>query len=135
MLSLETIGYYSARPHSQHYPFPLDMLYPDRGDFIAFVGMTSSRGFVRHTVGAFRETAHFPSVGGTAPGFLQGIDWSDHWSFAQVGVPALMVTDTALFRYRYYHTTRDTPDKVDYARVARLVVALNATLLRFEVLE
>ena len=46
-----------------------------------------------------------------------------------------MVTDTALFRYRYYHTTRDTPDKVDYARVARLVVALNATLLRFEVLE
>jgi Zn-dependent M28 family amino/carboxypeptidase len=128
MLALETIGYYSVQPHSQHYPFPLDMLYPDKGNFIAFVGMTSSRSFVRHAVGAFREKARFPSIGGTAPGFLQGIDWSDHWSFAQVGVPALMVTDTALFRYRYYHTTRDTPDKVDYDRVARVVKSLDDTL-------
>ena len=125
MLALETIGYYSDRPHSQRYPFPLDMLYPDKGNFIAFVGMTSSRGFVRKTTGAFRETARFPSVGGSAPGFLQGIDWSDHWSFAQVGVPALMVTDTAVFRYRFYHTVNDTPDKVDYDRLARVVTGLN----------
>jgi hypothetical protein len=128
MLALETIGYYSDRPHSQHYPFPLDTRYPDTGNFIAFVGMTSSRGFVRHTVGAFRETARFPSVGGTAPGFLQGIDWSDHWSFAQVGIPALMVTDTALFRYRFYHTLGDTPDKVDYDRLARVVTGLGAVV-------
>lgn len=128
MLALETIGYYSVQPHSQHYPFPLDMLYPDKGDFIAFVGMTSSRGFVRKTTGAFRQTAHFPSVGGSAPGFLQGIDWSDHWSFAQVGVPALMVTDTAVFRYRFYHTVNDTPDKVDYDRLARLVTDLESAM-------
>ncbi len=128
MLALETIGYYTDRPHSQRYPFPLDMLYPDRGNFIAFVGMTSSRSFVRKTTGAFRETARFPSVGGSAPGFLQGIDWSDHWSFAQVGVPALMVTDTAVFRYRFYHTANDTPDKVDYDRLARLVTDLGSVL-------
>jgi len=128
MLALETIGYYSERPHSQRYPFPLDMLYPNKGNFIAFVGMTSSRGFVRKTTGAFRETARFPSVGGSAPGFLQGIDWSDHWSFAQVGVPALMVTDTAIFRYRFYHTVNDTPDKVDYDRLARVVTDLGTVL-------
>ncbi|MDB5673441.1 MAG: hypothetical protein JWM65_423 [Sphingomonas bacterium] len=128
MLALETIGYYSDRPHSQRYPFPLDMLYPDKGNFIAFVGMTSSRGFVRKTTGAFRETARFPSVGGSAPGFLQGIDWSDHWSFAQIGVPALMVTDTAVFRYRFYHTVNDTPDKVDYDRLARVVTGLNEVI-------
>jgi hypothetical protein len=128
MLALETIGYYSDRPHSQRYPFPLDLLYPDKGNFIAFVGMTSSRGFVRKTTGAFRETARFPSVGGSAPGFLQGIDWSDHWSFAQVGVPALMVTDTAVFRYRFYHTVNDTPDKVDYDRLARVVTGLNEVI-------
>ncbi|HSI17320.1 MAG TPA: M28 family peptidase, partial [Sphingomonas sp.] len=128
MLALETIGYYSDRPHSQRYPFPLDMLYPDRGNFIAFVGMTSSRGFVRKTTGAFRDTARFPSVGGSAPGFLQGIDWSDHWSFAQTGVPALMITDTAVFRYRFYHTANDTPDKVDYDRLARVVTDLDSVI-------
>jgi Zn-dependent M28 family amino/carboxypeptidase len=128
MLALETIGYYSDRPHSQRYPFPLDMLYPDRGNFIAFVGMTSSRGFVRKATGAFREKARFPSVGGSAPGFLQGIDWSDHWSFAQVGMPALMVTDTAVFRYRFYHTVDDTPDKVDYDRLARVVTGLDPVI-------
>ncbi|CAN5359983.1 M28 family metallopeptidase [soil metagenome] len=128
MLALETMGYYSDRPHSQRYPFPLDMMYPDTGNFIAFAGMTGSRGFVRKTTAAFRATAAFPSVGGSAPGFLQGIDWSDHWSFAQVGVPALMVTDTALFRYRFYHTLNDTPDRVDYDRLARVVTGLGAVI-------
>jgi hypothetical protein len=128
MLALETIGCYSDRPHSQRYPFPLDMLYPGKGNFIAFVGMASSRGFVRKTTRAFRDAARFPSVGGSAPGVLQGIDWSDHWSFAQVDVPALMVTDTAIFRYRFYHMAGDTPEKVDYDRLARVVTGLGVVI-------
>ena len=128
MWSLETLGYYSRAPHSQHYPFPLGMLYPETGDFVAFVGNVSSRPLVRKTVAAFRAHAAFPSVGGAAPGFVQGIDWSDHWAFEQVGVPALMITDTAPFRYPHYHTTRDTPDKLDYARLARLVTGLEAMI-------
>jgi len=124
MLCLETLGYYSDQPRSQHYPAPLDILYPSTGNFVAFVGLTSSRNFVRKTVGAFRSQAAFPSVGGTAPGFITGIDWSDHWSFEQVGIPAVMITDTAPFRYPWYHTSGDTPDKVDYARLARVVSGL-----------
>lgn len=95
---------------------------------MAFVGLTASRGFVRRTVGAFRALAPFPSVGGTAPGFIQGIDWSDHWSFAKMGMPALMVTDTAPFRYPYYHGPADTPDKLDYPRLARLVSGLEQVI-------
>lgn len=124
MLSLETIGWFSDTPGSQHYPFPLSALYPDTGNFVAFVGTTWSRSWVRRVTGAFRETAQFPSVGGTAPGFVTGIDWSDHWSFEQAGIPAVMVTDTATFRYPWYHTTEDTPDKVDYQRLARIVAGL-----------
>ena len=124
MMSLETIGYYSDAPGSQHYPPPLGLLYPKTGNFIAFVGLTSSRAFVRKTVAAFRAAAPFPSVGGTAPAAVPGIDWSDHWSFEQVGIPALMATDTAPFRYPYYHTPSDTPDKIDYERLARVVSGL-----------
>jgi hypothetical protein len=75
-------------------------------------------------VASFRALAPFPSVGGTAPGLIPGIDWSDHWSFGRVGIPALMATDTALFRYPHYHTPADTPDKVDYERLARVVSGL-----------
>jgi hypothetical protein len=128
MFSLETLGFYRDEPGSQHYPFPLGALYPDTGNFVAFVGTVSSRPLVRRAVGEFRAVAQFPSVGGTAPGIVQGIDWSDHWSFGQIGVPALMITDTAPFRYPHYHTLKDTPDKLDYARLARVTAALERML-------
>jgi len=128
MFSLETLGYYSDQPGSQRYPAPLNLLYPDTGNFVAFVGMTGSRPLVRKSVALFRALARFPSQGGSAPGWVSGIDWSDHWSFAQFGVPAVMVTDTAPFRYGYYHTRQDTPDRVDYTRLARVVSGLAAMI-------
>lgn len=79
MISLESIGYYSDQVGSQNYPFPLSLRYPDTGNFIAFVGDLSSRDFLRETISGFRSNARIPSVGGTAPALVQGIDWSDHW--------------------------------------------------------
>ena len=64
------------------------------------------------------------AVSGAAAGFIPGIYWADHWSFEQVGIPALMVTDSAPFRYPYYHSSEDTPDKLDYERLARVVSGL-----------
>jgi len=124
MLSLETIGWFSDERGSQKYPPPLSLFYPGRGDFIAFVGNLSSRKLVRRAVGAFRAGARFPSEGGAFPAFLPGIGWSDHWAFWQEGYPALMVTDTAPFRYPHYHLPKDTPDKVDAGRCARVVAGL-----------
>jgi Zn-dependent M28 family amino/carboxypeptidase len=125
MFSLETIGYYSERPGSQRYPFPLNLFYPERGDFLAFVANLASRGLLHETIGAFRAAARFPSDGVAAPAFIPGIDWSDQWSFWAHGIPALMITDTALYRYPYYHLATDTPDKLDYDRLARVVAGLD----------
>lgn len=124
MLSLETIGFYSDAPRSQRYPFPVGLFYPSRGDFIAFVSRTRHVGLVRRCTGVFRRHAEFPSEGAALPGALPGVDWSDHWAFWQAGYPALMVTDTAPFRYAHYHTDEDTPDKLDYDRLARVVSGL-----------
>ncbi len=124
MLSLETIGYYSDAKGSQQYPFPFSLFYPDTGNFIGFVGNTGSRSFVRNVVRLFRERAQFPSEGAAPPGFVQGVGWSDHWAFWQCGYPGLMVTDTAPFRYPYYHDLRDTPDQIDYDRTTRVVAGL-----------
>ncbi len=124
MLSLETIGYYTDEPKSQQYPFPLNLVYPDTGNFIGFVGNVASRALVRRAVATFRRRAQFPSEGGAVPGYVSGVGWSDHWAFWQEGYPAIMVTDTAPFRYPYYHTNEDTPDKLTYDRFARVVEGL-----------
>ena len=126
MLSLETIGYYSDQPGSQKFNdlAPLRLLYPDTGNFIAFVADVKSGPLAQKVVGKFRETTKFPAHGCALFGFLEGIGWSDHWSFWEKGYPALMVTDTAPFRYPHYHKKEDTPDKIDFERTARVVAGL-----------
>jgi hypothetical protein len=130
MLSLETIGYYDSAQGSQKYPFPVGIFYPSRGDFIGFVSNTRNAPLVRRCLETFRRHTAFPSEGGALPGFLPGVGWSDHWAFWQQGYPALMITDTAPFRYPYYHTASDTPDKLDYERMARVLTGLHVVLDR-----
>ena len=128
MISLETIGWFSDQPGSQRYPPPFGLMYPGEGNFVAFVGMMGSREFLHAVIASFRRNAAFPTVGGVAPGFIPGIAWSDHWSFEEFGFPALMITDTAPFRYPHYHEPTDTPDKVDTAKLARVTRGLERVL-------
>jgi Zn-dependent M28 family amino/carboxypeptidase len=121
MIALETIGYYSEQSNSQKYPFPFNFIYPSTGNFIGFVSNLSSRALLHTVIASFRKNCKFPSQGGAIPEIIPGINWSDHWSFWQQGYPAIMVTDTAVFRYPYYHSPNDTPDKIDYDRLTRVV--------------
>lgn len=124
MLSLESIGYYRDQPGSQHYLFPLGFFYPRTGNFIAFVSNLASRRLLRHCVGAFRNSAAMPAQAAALPWFVPGVFWSDHWPFWKMGYPALMVTDTALFRNPNYHTPQDRPETLDYQRMAQVVAGL-----------
>jgi Zn-dependent M28 family amino/carboxypeptidase len=124
MISVETIGHYSEHSGSQRYPLGFSLLYPRTANFIAFVGNVSSRRLVRRSIQSFRRATAFPSEGAAVPGWVTGVGWSDHWSFWQEGYPAIMVTDTALFRYPHYHAPTDTPDRIDYDRTSRVVSGL-----------
>ncbi len=129
MITPETIGYYSNEPDSQKYPPPFNLCYPSTGNFVAFVGNVNSGKLIRQCVKSFRKHTKFPSEGGSIPHFIQGVGWSDHWSFWQEGYPALMVTDTAPFRYEHYHSTEDTIDKICFDEFARVVVGLEKVIL------
>ncbi len=131
MLSLETLGYYAEARGSQRYPFPLGLLYPSVGNFVGFVANSGSRNLLFRAIGTFRADSSFPSEGGALNESLPGVGWSDHWSFWQSGYPALEITDTAIFRYPYYHTARDTPEKVDFDRLARVTMALTSVVEDF----
>jgi hypothetical protein len=124
MLSLETIGCFTDAPDTQKYPPPLGAFYPSQGNFIAFVGNVSSRALVRRCVKTFRAAAAFPSEGAALPSFLPGVGWSDHESFWEHGYSAVMVTDTAPFRFPHYHLRSDTPDTIDFERCARVVAGV-----------
>jgi len=128
MLSLETIGWYSDAQGSQRYPFPFNLLYPSTGDFVGFVANPRSRNLLHRVIGSFRRHAAFPSEGAVGLESIAGVGWSDQWAYWKFGWPAVMVTDTAPFRYPHYHTLRDTPDKLDYDGLARVVLGLEGVV-------
>ena len=124
MVSLEMLGCYSDEPGSQSYPMPLRFFYPDRGNFIAFVANLRSRKPLHRLVAAFRAHSDFPAESLATFEFIPGVAWSDQLSFWREGYPGLMVTDTAFYRYAYYHTALDTPEKLNYPAMARVVLGL-----------
>ncbi len=128
MLSLETMGYYSDEPGTQKYPFPLNLVYPSSGNFIGFIGNIKSGDLVRDAIASFRRHVQFPSEGAALPAQIPGVGWSDQWSFWQEGYPGIMVTDTAPYRYPYYHTAQDTADKINFDRLARVVAGLEKVI-------
>lgn len=128
MLSLETMGFFSDEDESQKYPAAFELFYPSRGNFLGFIGNLDSRSLVRKSVGTFREHAKLPAEGAALFESIPGVGWSDHASFWAEGVPAVMVTDTAIFRYPHYHRSSDTPDQVDFDRLTLAVDGLDAVV-------
>lgn len=124
MASLETIGCYCSEPGSQSYPPLFGRFYPDRGNFIGIVSDFWSRGAMRRLVDAFRAHSDFPLQSASTFRFIPGVSWSDHRSFWRAGYRAVMITDTALYRYRHYHARSDTPDKLAYPGLARVTLGL-----------
>ena len=124
MISLEMLGYYLDEPGSQAYPPLFRYFHPDKGNFIAFVSNFGSLRQLRHAARTFRRQSDFPLETAAAFSWIPGIAWSDHLSFWRAGYKAFMCTDTAFFRNPYYHSAEDTPEKLDYVRLARLTDAL-----------
>lgn len=129
MICLETMGYYSDEPDSQSLPHALfKAVYPTTGNFIAFISNFHSRHFLGRSARAFEAGVEFPFECVVLPQFIAGVDFSDQHAFWQRGYPAFMVTDTAFYRYPHYHELQDTADKVDCARLARVVAGLTHTI-------
>ncbi|HEY8227208.1 MAG TPA: M28 family peptidase [Pyrinomonadaceae bacterium] len=122
MLSLEMIGYFSDATGSQHFPTPLfAWLYPNQGNFIAVAGRLREGLLVRRVKAAMRGGSRLPVYSINAPTLVAGIDFSDQLNYWQAGYPAVMITDTAFYRNPNYHSPGDTPEKLDYKRMAMVV--------------
>lgn len=128
-VSLDTLGYYADRDGSQSFPWKaMRAYYPRSGNFVAIVGDAGAGDAIARVKRGMRSVGTIPvySFRGVANPLRD--DSSDHRSFAELGIPAVWVTDTASMRNPYYRTEDDTPATLDYSRLARLVEALHGVL-------
>ncbi|MTJ06807.1 M28 family peptidase [Anabaena sp. UHCC 0204] len=115
MISLEMLGYRDSTPGSQKYPFPLELFYPNRGDFIALIGNWRTWGDLI-SLSRSIDKAGVPSQWLPAPNrglLVPQTRLSDHAPFWDQGYPAMMITDTAFMRNPHYHQPSDTIATLD----------------------
>lgn len=130
MIALDTIGYFNDAPGSQRFPHPvLSLFYPSRADFIAVVGRVGQGALVRQVKKAMQRVTYLDVYSINTPARLGGIDFSDHRSYWAHGYRAVMITDTASYRNDRYQTPRDTPDTLDYERMAQVVRAVHRAVV------
>ncbi|MFI4915922.1 MAG: M20/M25/M40 family metallo-hydrolase [Phycisphaerales bacterium JB060] len=124
-ISLEMLGYYSDEPGSQRSPLPpMDGLeQPDRGDFLAILGVKRHQDFSRALMQAMLEAEPQAKVLPIDMFVVPPPDLmrSDHAEFLIRGWPGVMLTDTANFRNPHYHQASDTVDTIDKERFARAI--------------
>ena len=131
MICLEMIGYFSDVPNSQHFPSAiLQALYPATGNYIAVVGRLNDGLLVRRVKASMRAAAPLSVYSISAPSFIPGIDFSDQLNYWHAGYSAVMISDTAFYRNLNYHTHNDTPEKLDYKRMAMVVEGTFAAVMK-----
>jgi hypothetical protein len=129
MLSLEMIGYFTDAPDTQSFPLSfLRWFYPSQGNFIAVIGKIGQGSLTRRVKRAMRGASELPVYSLNAPVGVPGIDFSDHLNYWREGYQAAMITDTAFYRNSNYHSRADTPDTLDYKRMALVVQGVCAAI-------
>lgn len=130
VIVLEMIGYFTDKPGKQSYPMALlRLFYPNRGDYIGVVGSLGQTKLVRRVKWAMRGATGLPVRSISAPTAVPGVDFSDHRSYWAAGFQAVMITDTAFYRNKAYHTADDTPDRLDYGRMSKVVIGVYEAVL------
>ncbi len=130
---LESIGYFTDAPNSQNFPMPaMGFLYPDKGNFIGIVGRPQDMFLTRQIKTVMQNSISLPVYSVNAPSFIPGIDLSDHQSYWNENISAVMITDTAMYRNPTYHTAADTAEKLDFIRMAAVVQGVFAAIQSFE---
>ena len=133
LLNLEMVGFYSDKPNSQSYPIPgMSLIYPDKGNFIAVIGNTTNNEMVQMVEDTIASEGSLPVVSLVAPEQMKGVDFSDHLNYWERGLPAVMLTDSAFYRNKHYHTQYDTIEKLDFVKMKLLSDIISKGIISFD---
>lgn len=119
MMSLEGVGV--LRPERRAWPFYVSrVLSAD----LAIVGDRSTRYLIERVKRVFDAADTEVEVATVSfPLFFAGVRAASHLAFAREGIPAFMISDTAVLRSFDYHREADTADRLDYDRLGAASLA------------
>lgn len=126
LLNLEMLGYFNPKPGAQLFPPFMNLLHPDTGDFVSLASNLSSYGLMKSVEKAWKQATALPIETVFLPSVPSALFISDHLNFWFSGERAVMLSDTAYFRNPNYHQYSDTPDTLDYERMAEITRAVTA---------
>ena len=133
MIALRGLGYFSAGSRTQHYPFlTQNVLRRRKGDFLALIPAPGSQRFrpvywnlLRQYAGKFPVKQFRPALP------FPVLAWSDHRSYAELGYPALLLTNTLGYRNKYFGYDADAFQTLDYFRMSKAAELIYQTLIRY----
>jgi hypothetical protein len=135
MIGLEMIGLFYDEPHTQDYPFfMLEWFYGNKANFITIAHKFGDGNFSDSVATLMRKNAVIPTKSFTGPGWFGGINLSDHRNYWKFDYPAVMITNTAFYRNKAYHTKNDIAERLQPEKVALVIDELYRTILAFNVL-
>jgi hypothetical protein len=126
---LEAVGV-AGPQFKQSTPSGLNITLPERGDFLGVIGNEASKSLIDRYMRVTSAVA--PSLNALSlvvPGngeALPDVRRSAHAAFWDWGYKAIMLSDTAEFRYPHHHKVTDTPEKLNYAFMGDLVRSIVA---------
>jgi len=133
MICLESIGYFSEAPNSQTFPIPaLSQKYGTKGDFITVVQNANAKDFSEEVnrlmlTNPLLRTENFKGVSD-----VTGVDYSDHLNYWKFNYDAVMITNTAFFRNKNYHTKGDVLETLDLEKMSLVIEQLYQTIKKIQ---
>ena len=128
---LEMIGYFDQR-NIQEYPAGLKFFYPAHGNFIGAVSNFDSNSLGSEYCAAMKQINRLDCQRLVAPSFVTGVDFSDHLNYWNAGIPAVMITDTAFFRNKNYHTVNDKVETLNLQKMKHVIDGVVLTILNIK---
>ena len=129
MICLEMIGYYNDKKGSQEYPIPgMALKYGNKADFITVVQSKKSAGFGNQVENLMKAQNLIKTKSFKGSSLVPGVDFSDHLNYWYFDYPAVMITNTAFYRNKNYHTKGDTLNTLDIEKMSAVIEQLYLTI-------
>lgn len=131
---LESVGYTDSEEGSQVVPLFVRMPVPKKGNFLGVIANSKSKAIMDAFHGVAREHVQelitVPYKVPLSGRIIPETRFSDHASFWNYGYPALMLTDTAMFRNPHYHTHHDRFETLDFNFIRNVTKAVVSVILK-----
>ena len=133
MISLETIGFYSDKIGSQQFPIKgMEKIYGNVGNFITVVQNNKNEVFSKQINDLMKNENLIKTQSFKGNSQVSGVDYSDHLNYWKHNFEAIMITNTAFYRNKNYHTNKDRLETLDLQKMNLVVQQLYRTIKKLK---